>query len=170
MCGPQFNWEKAPVHIVFTGRSDMAFSPWSLVSEAERRVLAGDISGVVALMDATVTFSSYGSPSVRAGLWPVWTYWRKYVVCGVLCASVRLSPEAVADVFGALLQYRSPHGDMFGLAKGAKPGQYLLTWGEQTEDADLWGEHMFGKVVEAWMVKAARWSPGRVSWLAAVVC
>lgn len=153
----------------------MSFDPKGLLVETGRRVRAGDIPGVVALLDAEITFTE--SVTDRAyGVWPVWRCWKRNLIRGVVACSDSVPLAFIDDVFRALMRYRSPHGDMFGFVKewiGASwymSGLYLLTWAEKIMEVDQWDLSVMQRVARSWMGETARWSPNRAAWAAAVVC
>lgn len=150
---------------------DMAMTPYELTDAVEARVCAGDIPGVVALMEADVYYYTVADESDRRyGLRPVWRAWKCNLISGVVRCSSLVPPALFDDVFRALLGYRSPNGDMFGFVRGSRPCVHLLSWAGKILDLQKWDLLAMQRVAEAWTGETARWGLGRASWVAAVVC
>lgn len=133
---------------------------------ADRLTCAGDIQGVVALLNAHVI-------SMNA-LVPVWSSWKGCVVRGVLRSYLSGAGPCPDAVLGALMQFRSPKGDTFCFCcktEGRRTrAWYELRWTDALNDAvalDSEETTALQGFAKAWIAERNRWSALRAAWVAA---
>lgn len=152
----------------------MTLWPFDLADEADRRTRAGDVQGVVTLLDGVVEFCG-----IRRKVWQCWMWtFMKGVMRALSVGMPHGFPECL-EVFRALMQYASPEGDMFALNRLGPQDEcfFWLVWGRPSPSGTFipdwpWMAECSPALqpfAEAWVAENARWSTPRAAWVVAAV-
>lgn len=150
--------------VTFLSYPNMTLRPFDVADEADRRTRAGDVQGVVTLLDAEVD-----DDGIRK---KVWQEWKCACLEGVLRSFHHGTHSFPEQVLRALMRYTSPAGGMFVFES---LGHYKLVWDGPPGDRvrfPRWNQRT-GKALDgfakAWFAERTRWSVERAAWVAAVV-